>query len=208
MSTPPLLELPSSRCVASVVMTLERVVALTSSPFSRAEQAFRWPGEQWMADVALPTMKRDTAADWMAFGVSLEGRWGRFLMGDPSATTPRGVATGTPVVNGALQTGNTLVVDGFTPSTNNILRKGDYFQLGTGVNSRLYMITEDVNSDVSGGAALSFCPSLRSSPADNDPLVLQNPRGVFRLMDNGFSWSVSPGGFYRISFRAAEVVNA
>lgn len=209
MSTPPLLELPSSSCIASVIMSLKRTVGVTASPFTLEEQKFRWPGEQWMISFQMPPMNnRGTAADWTSFGLSLEGTFGTFLMGDPSARMPRGVATGTPVVMGINQTGNTLITDGWEAGVNGILLKGDYIQLGTGASSKLHMVTQNVNSNGSGVATLTIVPALRSSPADNAPIVVSNPRGLFRLVDNTWSWSVNPGPIYRLSFEAQEVVSA
>lgn len=209
MTTPPLLDLPSSACVANVVMSLERAVGITESPFTFEEQAFQWEGERWLVDFELPPItSRAIAADWQAWGVKIKGTFGRFLMGDPSARIPRGVATGTPVVKGANQVGETLITDGWTINTNGIMLKGDYFQLGTGASSRLYMLTEDVNSNGSGEATLSFGPALRSSPSDDAPLVVTDAKGVFRLTENVFPWSVQPGKVWRFSFSAIEVVNA
>jgi len=71
-----------------------------------------------------------------------------------------------------------------------------------------HMITEDVNSNGSGLATLTFVPALRTSPADNAAIVVNNPKGLFRLMDNTFAWSVDPGPLYRFSFQAVEVLIA
>lgn len=209
MSTPPLVSLPTSSCFASIVLTMTRTVGSTVSPFTLEQQFFKWPGSAWSAEVVLPPMKnRAVIADWQAFGLSLEGTYGRFLMGDPLGKTPRGIATGSPAVNGASQEGNTLITDGWTPSTQGILRKGDYIQIGTGIASQLYMIMQDANSNVSGEANLSIQPSLRTPPPDGATIYTNNTVGLFRLVDNNFSWSVSPGGIYRFSFRAQEVVLA
>lgn len=209
MSAPPLLNLPSSSCAANVVMTLVRTVGQTVSPFTKESQEFLWPGEQWAMSFDMPPMvSRAVAADWQAFALKLKGKYGRFLAGDPSAKNPRGVATGTPLVKGAGQTGNTLLTDGWTNSVTGILLKGDYFQIGTGSSSRLHMITEDANSNGSGEALLTFEPALRYSPTDNLALTVINPRGVFQLSSNDYAWSVNPGPVYRLSFQAVEVVNA
>lgn len=209
MSTPPLLNLPSSSCIASVVMTLTRAVGVTQSPFTFEEQSYRWPGEMWSMEFALPPIKnRAVASEWKAFALKLEGQYGRFLIGDPSARLPAGSAMGTPLVNGINQTGNTLVTDGWTPNQTGALLPGDYIQLGTGASAKLHMITAPVTVDGSGNANLEFVPALRSSPADNAPIVISDAKGVFKLTSNSFSWQVSPGGIYRISFSAQEVVSA
>lgn len=209
MSTPPLLSLPSSSCIASVVMTLTRAVGVTQSPFTFEEQSYRWPGEMWSMEFALPPIvNRAVAAEWKSFALKLEGQYGRFLMGDPSARLPAGSGAGTPLVNGINQTGNTLVTDGWTPNQQGALLPGDYIQLGTGASSKLHMVTNTVNSDGAGNATLEFVPALRTSPADNAPIVISDAKGVFKLTNNSFSWQVSPGGIYRISFSAQEVVSA
>lgn len=212
MTTPPLLDLPgypNAPCIASVTMTLVRTVGITASPFTKEEQAFKWPGEIWMADFKLPSLtSRAAAAPWLAFGARLEGKWGRFLMGDPAARLPRGQPTGTPVVDGASNTGNTLETRGWSANAQGVLLEGDYIQIGTGVSSRLKMVTQDVNADSSGEATISIAPDLGSSPADGTAIITTNARGIFRLTENSFSWSVDPGPVYRISFSAVEVPNA
>lgn len=210
MTTPPTLDFPDSTCIASVIMALNHVVAVTRSPFTLEEQKFRWPGDQWSMTLQLPPItRREIAAEWQAFGLKLQGMYGNFLMGDPSAKAPRGVATGTPLVNGANQFGNTLITDGWTAGVTGILKKGDYFQLGTGTNSRLYMITEDIDTDGSGNAILEFYPALRQQPPNNAAIIVNDPKGVFRLTSNEWNWTVTPGKVYRFpAIECVEVVNA
>lgn len=207
--TVPVLSLPTSANIASVVFSITRVTGITPSPFTLSEKAYKWPGVVWAADVALPPItNRAVAADWMAFGTKLEGRYGIALIGDPAASTPRGIATGTPLVDGANQTGKTLNTKGWTPSQTGIMLPGDYIQLGSSSSARLYMVTAAANSDASGKAALTLSHELRTSPSDSAAIVVQNPVGAFRLKSDEFSWSVEPGPLYRFSFSFIEVVNA
>lgn len=190
-------------------MTLKRVVGVTESPYSFAEQAFKWPGEAWMAEFDLPPIRdRAIAMEWIAFGLALQGKYGRFLFGDPSAVTPQGVATGTPLVDGGGQTGNVLNTKGWSNSITGILKAGDYIQLGTGLSSSLHMVVATSNSDGTGKAGLYIEPALRTSPADNAPIIVTNAQGVFRLDQNDFSWSIQPGPVWRISFTAREAISA
>lgn len=210
MAVPPLVSLPASSCFATVTFSLTHVVAITPSPFTLEEQSFKWPGEKWLVSVSLPPIKDPAiAAEWKAFGLKLKGRYGYFLMGDPLGKVPRGVATGTPKVDGVAQTGEELDTKGWTANIQGIMKTGDYFQLGIGDNSRLYMLLEDVNSDASGKAKFVFSPALRSPPQDEQAIIIDNPQGVFRLTDNTWSWTERPGRIYNsISFDASEVVNA
>lgn len=209
MANPPLVELPESACANGVIMTMTNAVGSNASPFTYEEQTFKWPGQIWSIDFTLPDLvSQRTASEWVAFGLKLEGSWGRFLMGDPARKQPMGVATGTPLVMGAGQEGGTLLVDGFTPDTPNILMKGDYIQLGSGLSARLHCMVEDANSDAMGRAVLQFQPEMRYSPADNLPVIVRNAKGVFKMQSNSFSWRVRPRKIYNMNFKAVEVVNA
>jgi hypothetical protein len=86
--------------------------------------------------------------------------------------TPKGVATGTPLVNGASQTGASLVTDGWSANVTGILKAGDVIKIA-GLNL-VYDITADVNSNASGQATLSLSPPIFSgqSPADNAALTV------------------------------------
>lgn len=207
MATPSIISVPNSACFASVVMTLTRVVGVTESPFTLEEQAFRWPGERWSMSLRMPPItNRIIAGEWQSFFASLKGRYNHFLMGDPAARQPMGVATGSPVVNGLGQSGNNLSTSGWSPSVQNILRRGDYIQLGSGPSSRLHMIVEDANSNASGISTLSIEPALRVSPADGSSVVVNDPKGVFRLAQNDVSWSTAPGKIWSFSLEAIEVL--
>lgn len=209
MRLPSLVSLPDIAKYADVTVTLSTAVGRTVSPFTYSEQSFLWGGEQWRIDFSVPPItSREEYSKWMAFGASLRGSYNYFLLGDPMATSPLGVGTGTPVVNAGGQTGNTLTTDGWTAGVSGILKAGDYFQLGSGTSSRLYMLTQDADSDSAGAATLNFVPALRSSPALNAPLVINSPKGLFRMDANSFSFSVTPAPFYSFAFSAVEVISA
>ncbi len=196
-----------STCPMSVIMQQESVVGRVQSPFTLQEQMLRWPGNRWNMQVRLPPMKRAEAEEWIVFALELQGMYGTFLYGDPAAPTPRGVGTGTPLVAGLGQSGDTLATDGWTPNTPGILLKGDWFQVGTGLSSRLFKARADVDSDAGGNAVIPIYPEIFGSIQDNAPITVINPRGLFRMADNSpASWSVSAGLTYGFSFSAVGVV--
>jgi hypothetical protein len=182
------------------------VVGVSQSPFTAVQQVYRYSGQFWEADITLPPMKRADAEYWISFLLKLNGPFGTFLMGDPNGATARGVATGTPLVNGAGQTGNELVTDGWTTSTTGILKAGDYIQLGTGATSRLYKVLDDVNSDGSGNATLTVWPDLRSAPADNAAITVSNTKTTFRLNSAQTSWDINEATIYGLTFGAREAL--
>jgi hypothetical protein len=99
---------------------------------------------------------------------------------------------GTPLVNGASQSGTSLVTDGWTSAASARLKKGDVFTIA-GVNAvnpqsrqstgqlRQFVVTADVSSDGSGNATISISPAITASgafqtvdaaPADNAAITI------------------------------------
>ena len=203
------LSLPNVSGIATVNFIARSSVGLTTSPFTYQTQAFRNQGERFEADVTLAPMKRDDAEQWNSFFLKLYGQFGTFLLGDPNASVPRGSASssaGTPVVNGASQTGDTLNIDGVPVNQTGYLKAGDYIQLGTGLTSRLYKVLDDANSNSSGEVSLTIYPDLRSSPSDGATVVVSNARGLFRLSTPTHQWSISQDSFYSMTFGAIESI--
>ena len=176
--------------IASSYFRLHRVVAESTSPFTGAQQVVKHQGEWWAGEATFRLMTYNDSAAVKAFMAQLRGKFGTFLYGDPDnlAKGNRGTATSGVLVNGAGQTGNVINLDGFAISTENVLRAGDFIQLGTDLTSRLHMVTADVTSDGSGAAAVDIEPALRSSPADNAAVVTSGAKGLFRLTDNAAEW--------------------
>ena len=201
------LSLPAAtKAIQSIEIRAVNAVAYARSPFTFAGQAFAYSGQMWTADVTLKPMKRADAEQWMAWLLSLRGQLGTFLMGDPMGATARGVATGTPLVNGANQTGGSLVLDGATNSTSGWLKAGDYIQLGSNGSSRLHKVLADADSDGSGNVTLDIWPHIRTAPADNASVTVSIAKGLFRLSSNEQAWSVSEAAIYGITFSAMEAV--
>ena len=203
------LTFPTQTGVAAVEFTATDVVSVSQSPFTFSQQVVRHAGARWSATISIPPVKRSDSEYWNSFLLRLRGQFGTFLLGDPNGATPRGSAAsaaGTPVVNGASQTGNELAIDGLPASAVGYLRAGDYIQLGSAASARLYKVLEDVDSNASGQATLNLWPDLRSSPADGATVVVSNAKGVFRLSNNEAVWTINNAGFYSISFAAVEAL--
>ena len=174
------------------------------SPLSGDVQRLELAGARWFAEY---TFRQTTAAEvgaLQAFLVKLRGRANTFNGYDPDRTTPLGTASGTPLVNGADQTGGSLITDGWANSQV-VLKQGDYFS----VNSELKMVTADVTSDGSGNATITFEPVLRTSPADNAAITLSNPTCTMILdADDAGQWQAGAGNYYdEITITATEMFN-
>lgn len=193
-------------CIRSVTIRSRNVVATSISPFTGQQQVYRHQGQWWEMEVTMPAMKRADAEAVAAFLIKLSGQYGTFLLGDIANTAPRGVGTGTPLVQGASQTGDTLVTDGWTPSTTGILKAGDWIQLGSASSTRLHKVLDDVNSDGSGNATLTIWPNLRSSPSDNAAITINNTKGIWRLASNAQDYTIDIGKVYGMTFACMEAL--
>ena len=199
------LTLPTITGIKTQNFGLNRVVAVTESPFTNQEQVYEHNGSQWRATFTLPPMKKESAAQWLAFLMLLRGRRGTFKMGDQDRKTIQGTATETILVNGAAQTGNAINLDGFTASRANVFLAGDYIQ----INSYLYMISANVTADGSGEATVYVEPSLRTGIEainDNTTVVYSNTTTVMRLDTNFTNWDTNQVSVYGISFSCSEAL--
>jgi len=159
----------------------------------------------WLLDAAYFPFTRATAEAMHAALCSLNGREGTFLFGDSANKTPRGTATGTPLVNGASQTGEDLATDGWTAGVTNILRAGDWIQIGSGSTARLYKNLVDVNSNGSGQATLTLWPRVFTAWADNAAIATSFPKGVFRLTTDGHDWDIDEMLLNGVRFSAVSI---
>ncbi len=200
------LSLPSVGLFARFSLTGQSANAESRSPFTFERQVQTHQGMLWLAGITLAPMKREKAEQWRSFFAKLNGTQGTFLMGDLGAKLPRGIATGTPQVDGAGQTGQTLITKGWTTGITGILLEGDYIQIGTGLTSRLYKVLDDVDSDGGGLATFDIWPRLRESPADSATIVVNNAEGLFRLGSNLNISEVGTNAFYGFGFRAVEAI--
>lgn len=200
------LSLPDGIGIAQVSFRGDSAVTRSESPFTFKQQVVRFPGQRWSVDITIPPYRRETMEPLLAFLLAMNGSEKTFLLGDPNGKTPRGSGRGIVLVNGGGQTGNSLAVSDATPNTVGWLKTGDWIQIGTGASSRLYKVLQDVTTDGDGNARIIIWPDLRSSPADNSAVRLENTVGVFRLANNNTSWSIDNASTYGVSFSAVEAI--
>jgi hypothetical protein len=94
------------------------------------------------------------------------------------------------------------VTDGWTASQTNILRAGDWIEVG----GLLRMVVADVDSDGFGNATLDISPGIGAgqSPADNAAIVTTNAKGKFRLVEDRIKWDSDMLRLGMMSFVAVE----
>lgn len=171
------LEWPDDVCPASLTWRPESNTKTFRSPFNGASQTVRFPGTRWICSLTFNNLTDDKSRRIDALVAELDGEYGRVKIRDwgRNGRAP----AGSPVVSDADQTGMELNTKGWLPGKT-VLMTGDYIT----VNDELKIVTADVTSSASGSAVISFAPMLRSSPAANAPIEVENPFGIFKLKDN------------------------
>lgn len=171
---------PTSPGFTSFAWSWETRVGISASIFTAQQEVQEWTGQILSGEATLPPMSRSDTDEWETFLMELKGQYGTFYLGDRHRATPRGTVTGTPVVAGANQTGNHLIIDGLTAGTT-FLQKGDWIQVGSTTTQRIYRLLSQATADSAGEATLDIFPRLRESPADGASITTSSCKGVFRL---------------------------
>ena len=199
------LTLPTITGIKQQTFGLQRAVSVTMSPFTYQEQVYQHEGERWSGLYTLPPMLKNHAAIWLSFLMKLRGRRGTFKAGDQDRKTIQGATVGTVLVNGAGQTGNSINVDGVGATVTGAFKAGDYIT----IQGRLYMVTDDANSNGSGEATLYIEPALRSgilAIADDATVLYTNTTALMRLDSNEQNWDTDHISKYGISFSFSEAL--
>jgi len=100
----------------------------------------------------------------------------------PAIFAPNGFAAGTPLVNGASQTGGTISIKGFSPNITGIMKAGDFLKFAN--RDKVYMVTADGNSDGSGNVTLDIFPDLFQSPAADSAVTITDVPFTVSFVDN------------------------
>ena len=154
------------------------------SPLNGSIQTQELPGARWKIQMDYPPLEEADAALMRAFLAKMRGQANRVDLGPFDRQTPRGTAGGTPLVNGASQTGASLITDGWSAGAT--MLTGDFFS----VAQQLFVVVADATADGSGNMTLTIEPPIRTSFADNAPLTKSSPKARFMLISNEVGWDV------------------
>lgn len=154
------------------------------SPLAASEQQAELPGARFAATLNYRNLSPEKQRPLMSLLAKLRGTAGRVYMPVAPVYPRQGAGGGSPLVNGAGQTGRTLVIDGAPSSVTGWLKDGDYFHFDSGGLRELKLVTADVDTDGSGNATITFEPPTRTAPADNAAVEIDNPSALMRLVDD------------------------
>ena len=151
----------------------------------------------WECQITLPPIVGTTNVNaWRSFIAKARGRANDFQI--PVDPTAQSASASTPLINGASQTGRTLATDGWPVSTT-VLVAGQFVTMG----NQLLQLTENITSNASGVATLTFEPPIRVSPADNAAIEYKNPYCLMYFVEEP-TLSVENGYVYSLSLNLRE----
>lgn len=191
-------------------VTPQAVVGATRSPFTTKAKVQAHQGQSVLLKVTLPPLSRDEFAEWQAWRLKLNGMEGTFTLGAGGRlATPRGSAAttpGTPVIDGAGQTGNEIDVTGLPATATGYLKQMDLVSWGTGADARLRYVLDDVDTNASGEATLTLWPAVRTAPGNGTAVEVQSAIGLWRMTENQMPWDEKLAAIFGISFMAQSEV--
>ena len=177
-----------------------------TSPLDGTTQTLAMPGAYWEATLAWPALEQTEARLLEAFLAQMRGAQGRFFYG-PTHAPRRATGGGSPVINGASQTGATLSISGFTGGAQAFLA-GDWLSYtDTTGRARLHQATANSTANGSGVASVAIAPPIRRSGANGAAVNITVPVGVFRLSgDDGGEMRTRPLYFGAASLSIVEAL--
>lgn len=194
--------LPTVQGPASATLTSIQPTRVSVS-HSLKRQARTSNAQRWAISFTWSPMRRSVFMQFYAFIVSQRGQADTFTCTLAGHTTPQGSWLGTPVVSGASQTGRSINLSGFTASQTGVAKAGDLFKFAG--HTKVYMVTADANSNVSGLATLSIEPALVVSPGNAEAITSSNVPFTVALASDTADMALSPGLLTPLSISVAEV---
>ncbi len=197
---------PSSPDFSAMKFSSAQPTLVSVSHSLKRQARSRGGAQRWAIEATYPpNLRRDELAPLFAFALKQRGQYEVFTLVPPALwSTARGVATGTPKVDGASQTGRTVNTKGWTPEITGILLAGDFLKFDG--HDKVYMVTEDADSDSSGDAAIVIEPALMESPADDEAIVVTNVPFTVAFASDVQEFALNPPNLHDFKVSFIEVV--
>jgi hypothetical protein len=166
----------SLKAPTSCKPTMVSNTAVTTSVLTGAVQTVARPGERWQLELTWTNLNGGDLDDILAFFTRLNGHEHRVKL-KMYGFANRGAYGGTPVVNGASQTGSTINISGASLTITDWTKARDYISF----DNQIRMVTADADSDGAGLVTIPIWPAIRTSPSNGASVTTANPTGIFIL---------------------------
>ena len=174
-----------------------------SRSISGRRQARQTHGQYFKMTATFPPMTRAQFAPIHAFVLKQRGQYESFQVIPPVVGVGLGSPAGTPLVNGADQTGRTIVTDGWSNSIV-IFKAGDYLKFAN--HDKVYTVTADVSSSGAGAATIAIEPALITSPATDSAITYTSVPFTVALTSRVQEFSTGTTGLFEFEIDLEEVL--
>ena len=176
-----------------------------SRSISGRRQSRQIGGQYFRMKATFPPMSRAQFAPIYAFVMKQRGRYESFTLIPPVLNAGLGSPAGTPLVNGASQTGRTIVTDGWTTANTVVIFKaGDFLKFAN--HDKVYTVTEDAVSDGSGDETINIEPALVTSPATDSAITYTSVPFTVALRSGVQEFDTGTSGLFSFEVDFEEVL--
>ena len=169
---------------------------LTTRSMSGRVQAKSLFTQYWSFTASYPVGTRADFGELMAFIVKQKGQYETFTAILPDYSNTQGALTTETLaidnVGGYSQGNNTLAVDATTNSVPGALKAGDFVNFTN--HNKVYMVTEDVDIDISGNGTLKIEPSLIIDVPDGQTIQYNAVQFTCRLSGDAQEFTTGVAG--------------
>ena len=194
--------LPTSPAFSSLIVQSVQPTFISRS-ISGRRQARQTHGQYFKMTASFPPMTRAEFAPINAFITKQRGQYESFQVVPPVLNAGLGSPAGTPLVNGASQTGRSVVTDGWSASIT-IFKAGDFVKFAN--HDKVYTVTADASSDGSGDSTISIEPALITSPADDSAITYTSVPFTVAMTTRVQEFSTGTSGLYEYELDLEEVI--
>jgi hypothetical protein len=150
--------------------------------------SLNWPQRSYADYIQINGFFKQQRASGVAFYYVIPSSYGGSITGTQS---------GVFQVDGAAQTGRTIVCDGLDLSEVGALKQGDLITFTN--HDKIYTITADVTSDGSGSATITIEPPIQSTISDNEDINVSGIKALVRFKDDSIQLMGRNGGIGQVS---------
>ena len=193
---------PSSPAFKSLSVSSVQPTFVSRS-ISGRRQSRQIGGQYFRMRATFPSMTRAEFAPIYAFVMAQRGRYESFTLIPPVLNAGLGSPAGTPLVNGASQTGRSIVTDGWNASIT-IFKAGDYLKFAN--HDKVYTVTADATSNGSGASTITIEPALVTSPADDSAIIYTSVPFTVALRSGIQEFDTGTSGLFTFEIDFEEVL--
>tara|TARA_R100000773_G_scaffold10554_3_gene9806 strand:+ start:838 stop:1443 length:606 start_codon:yes stop_codon:yes gene_type:complete len=178
----------------------------TAYTLSGKRSVKQFAAQYFSFSVQMPPMNQADFMEFYSFLVKQKGSFDTFTFQYPLENQGVDKAQTDIAVNGSASAGATQIpMDGFSASTNDVLKAGDLIKFAN--HNKIYMITDDENANSSGEvAAVDIEPPLQAAVVNNEAVTVNQPSFTVALEQDDVLYSTDAAGFFTLSFDVREVL--